>query len=167
MAAAGNDPDRKGWRGVAMSPRDYNGAPVLRTLWTLTAAVGLLFVIGCVNVANLMLSRNSDRRREVALRQAIGASRLQVVRYLLLECGVLAIVGGAFGLLLAQWLVAGMIWIKPRNLDVLGRVAIDPHVIGVAAAISMLTAIVFGLWPSLRGSRLAVRQLVSPISRTT
>jgi predicted permease len=167
VAGATNDPALKGWRGAVMSPRHYNGTGIETTLWTLAAAVGLLFVIGCVNVANLMLSRNSDRVREVALRQALGASRMQVVRYLLFECGVLAVVGGGFGLLLAQWLIAGMTWIKPRNLEALDRIAIDPHVIGFAALVSILTAVLFGLWPSLRGSALAVQQLVSPGSRTT
>ena len=157
MAAAETDPDLKGWTGALLQPADYDGADVGRTLWMLAAAVGMLLLIACVNVANLVLSRNTGRAREVAVRHALGASRLRIVRLFVAEACVLAAAGGVAGLLLAQWLVSAMVTLRPRNLVALERVEIDGAVLAFTAVVAIATGVLFGLVPAFRAARAGVQ----------
>ncbi len=119
------------------------------------AVVGIVLVIACANLANLLLARGSRRRRELAVRLAIGADRRRVVRQLLTESVLLAITGGALGLLLATWmlrLLAASTDVLPIPIDE-SVIALDGRVLFFTLAVSALTGLLFGLFPALEASR--------------
>ena len=123
---------------------------------SLAGAVGMLLLIACTNVANLLLARAAVRRREIAIRLALGATRGRIVRQLLVESVLLAVLGGSAGVFLALASLAGL-----RTLGTLGRsalprlgeAAVDGRVLGFALVLSVLTGLLFGLVPALRASR--------------
>jgi predicted permease len=124
------------------------------TLWVLMSAVGVVWLIGCANIANLLLARAAGRTREIALRVALGAGRGRVVRQLLTESCVLAGVAGIAGLLIASMLVQGVVALSPANLPRIDDVRIDSTVLLFALGLSLVSTIIFGLVPALHGSRL-------------
>jgi putative ABC transport system permease protein len=143
----------KNWN-VKLEPlRDSMVRSVKTSMWVLLGAVGLLLVVACANVANLLLARHNSRRREMAVRCAIGAGRLRVVRQLLTESLVLAVSGGLLGILLARGAVRGLVALAPRQLVAGAEIAIDLRILGFAMALSLLTGMIFGLAPSLAASR--------------
>ncbi|HKQ75163.1 MAG TPA: ABC transporter permease, partial [Blastocatellia bacterium] len=135
---------------------------VKRMLWILFAAVGFVLLIACVNVANLLLARASVRHRELAIRTALGAGRMRVVRQLLVESAMLAVLGGACGLLLAHWGIQFLVGGLPENLALSNsRVAtlkLDAQALGFTFALAFLTTIVFGLLPALQSSRVNLNE---------
>ena len=124
------------------------------TLWVLMTAVGVVWLIACANIANLLLARAAGRTREIALRAALGAGRGRVVRQLLTESCVLAGVAGLAGLLLASVLVRGLVALSPANLPGIDHVRMDMTVLVFALGLSLVSTVLFGLVPALHTSRL-------------
>jgi predicted permease len=138
-----------GGKGFSYYRRNYRAA-----LLTLMAAVGLVLLIVCANVANLMLARAVARGRELSLRMALGAGRLRLMQQLLTESVLLAVAGGALGLLVALWGSSALLRLAsggPRPIPL--TVQLDGRILAFAALLSLATAIVFGLVPSLRATR--------------
>jgi predicted permease len=142
-----------GWISASIeSVRDSIVGPVRRGLLVLLGAVGLVLLVVCVNVANLMLVRGTARERELALRAAIGASRGRIVRLLLTESVLLAVIGGALGVLAAWWGVRTLVELSGRFLPRAADVRVDAGVLAFAIVVSLVTGALFGLWPALRAS---------------
>ncbi len=148
---------------AALSPRDDNPArtavlplrtqmvgPVATPLLLLLAAVGAVLLIVCVNLANLLLARGAARRRESAVRVALGAGSERLVRQALTETLVLALAGGVLGVILSRWGLATLVRVAPANLPRIDEVTLDARVIGVGLLLAAVAGVSFGILPALR-----------------
>ena len=151
---AQQDPaSRKGWSTDLIPLREYIVEPEIRLgMFVLLAGVGAVLLIACVNLASLLLVRGTERAREMAVRSALGASRLRLLRQMMTESLVLAFAGGAAGLLLARWLVQGLKAAATPDLPMIDTLTIDRTAAVVAAGITVGTAVLFGLLPALASS---------------
>ncbi len=148
--------------------------PTQRSMMVLMSAVGLLLLIACVNVANLMLARGTQRQREVATRMALGASRGRVAAQLLVEAGVLSALGAAAGLIVAAWSLRLAEWLFPNelgigHLDPTGgsALSLNRYALVFAGVIAVVTTFVVGVAPALRMSRTRLVGGMMTASRTT
>lgn len=138
----------------------------LRTsLLILLGAVAFVLLIACTNVANLLLARAAYRQQEIAVRTALGASRMRVVRQLLTESVLLSIVSGLIGLGLSIWLVKLLIAISPANSPRVDEIGIDWRVFGFALGITVLAGLLFGLFPALQTSRPNLNEMLKDSGR--
>ncbi|HEY1986980.1 MAG TPA: ABC transporter permease [Terracidiphilus sp.] len=144
--------------GFAIEPlRDQIIGDARKSLMVLLGAVALVLLIACANVANLLLVRATGRKREFAIRAALGARRARIVRQLLTEAVLLSVTGGVLGLLLGFAGVRGLLAISPAGLPRIGEdgasIGIDWRVLGFTIGVSLLTGILFGLFPAFSASR--------------
>ncbi len=151
-------PDADAGVSIVLSPPGMAGTYLRGAITGFSAVLmvvaGMVLLIACVNLASLLLARAADRRKDTAIRLALGASRGQLVRQLLTESVVLSIAGGAAGILLALWLtdlVNG--WTPPIDVPVIPHVVMDLRVMLFAAAVSIFTGLLFGLVPAIQSSR--------------
>ncbi|HLK17476.1 MAG TPA: ABC transporter permease [Bryobacteraceae bacterium] len=133
---------------------------VRRGLLILMAAVGFILLIACANIANLLLSRSAGRRRELAVRTALGANRTRLVRQLLTESATMAVVGGALGILLAEWCFLFLKKLIPEELSRTVALTLDFQVLAFTVAISLACSILFGLAPALQTSGIDLNEVL-------
>jgi putative ABC transport system permease protein len=136
-----------------------------KLLWLLLGAVTFVLLIGCANVANLLLASGASRQKEMAIRAALGASRGRVIRQLFTESTILALAGGAVGLLIAFWGLAAITKLLPADFPRLNEIHMDLRVLGFTFAASMLTGILFGLAPAFQISRSDVQESIRETGR--
>jgi putative ABC transport system permease protein len=141
--------------GVNLVPLQlkYTGSNVRLALWMLFGAVALVLLIACTNVANLMLARGITREREMAVRMALGAGRIRLLRQMLTESALLSLLGGAVGLLIASWGIRAILSFSPPNIYNLDSVTIDTRVLAFTTVVALLTSLLFGLAPALKISQ--------------
>jgi len=140
---------------------------VSTALKILFGAVGLVLLISCANVANLLLARAAARRKEFAVRAALGASRLRIFRQMLIESLLLALTAGALGLLLATWTMALLSRVAHETVPRMNNVNLDAKVLGFSFVVSLLTGIIFGVLPALRSSKTDLQETLKDSSATT
>ncbi len=138
----------EGERGQSSMHRDA-GPP----LTLLLAVTGLVLLIACANIANLLLARGVARAGEMAVRLSIGASRWHLVRQLLVESCLLAVVGGAAGLVVSRWTLQLMAWLLPSEMGAIVELRLHPGVLLFTAAVTLGTGVLFGLYPALHATR--------------
>ena len=141
---------------VASFLDDYVG-DVRHSLLTIFAAVALLLLIACANVANLLLTRATNRKREIAIRLAMGAGRWRIVRQMLTESLLLAFAGGLLGLFIAAWGIKALLQLNPDALYRIEEINVDPRVLLFTLSVTVLTGVIFGLAPALQTSRLDIQ----------
>jgi predicted permease len=151
----GDPATARGWTSVVMTLQEYGiqEINIRRGLILLMTAVVLVLLIACGNVANLLLARGSGRQQEIAIRTALGAARGRVVRHLLTESLLIAVLGGIAGLVLAHWgieLLRNALHFNVDMAEMATRVGLDGRVLAFTALVSMATAVLFGLAPALR-----------------
>jgi putative ABC transport system permease protein len=147
-----------GWTIRVLSIRDELAGDLRPALLMLTGAVGFVLLIACANVANLLLARGAARQKEIAIRAALGAARGRMIRQLLTEALLLALAGGALGILVAQWTLAGMLALSPVDLTALGPIHLNYTVLAFTAGVSLATAVVSGFAPAFEGARADVHE---------
>ena len=153
--------EASGHRVVITPLADYVFGNARPALWLLLAATGLLLLIACVNIANLLLARAISRRRELAVRLALGASRARLVRQFVTESLVLTVLGGAMGILLAFWLIDLLLWIAPSDIPRVTEVRINGVVLLFTCVMTLTTTLAVGLVPAFAASKVSLSEAIN------
>src|SRR6266498_3298568 len=152
--------------GISLVPTQEQTVKEIRPgLLVLFGAVAFLLLIACANIANLLLARAASRKKEIAIRTALGASRLRVLRLLLTESLMLSLAGGSIGFLLALWGTDALMALEPDNIPRLNEVGVDARVFLFTIAVSIVTGIVFGLVPGMRAAKPDLNEALKEGSR--
>jgi putative ABC transport system permease protein len=163
---AGTSPEYAGRAVYVQSIAELYFGPVRRALFILLGAVALVLLIACANIANLLLAKSMGRSHEIAIRNAMGASRARIIRQMLIESAVLGLLGGGLGLLIASWGTRGLIALIPTGTIPAGlEVGMNMQVLLFTLAVSLITAFIFGLWPAIQGSRTQTREALQVASQ--
>ena len=158
VAAEHPETKAEGQRVVLKPMTEYLFGNARPALWALLSATVLLWLISAANVANLLLAQASVRRREFAVRAALGAGRPQLIRQLLCESGVLAVCGGAAGVTLSYWLIGLLMWVAPDDIPRIETVRLNMPVLLFSLLVTSLTACLAGLAPALTASRVNLNE---------
>jgi putative ABC transport system permease protein len=153
------------WDLIVRPLRNYLVRNVQTALWILSGAVMCVLLIASVNVTNLLLARASSRVREIAVRLAIGAARGRIIRQLLTESLLLAVIGGAFGLIVALWGTQALIALVPKEIPRAASIHLDSTVLLFTLAISFATGIFFGLAPAFQATRIDLSSSLKACAR--
>ena len=149
-------PDRhKDWWAIAIGLQDSVVAKARPTLFILYGAAFFVLLIACLNFANLLLARGTERAKEIAIRAAMGAGRFRIVRQLLTENLLLVLIGGSFGLLSANWATKGLVFLYLQKTDLprLEQIGIDGRVLAFTLLLILISSVFGGLFPALKFSR--------------
>jgi putative ABC transport system permease protein len=142
-------------------------ADVRRTLWIIFGVVGAVLLIACANIANLLLARATARRKEMAIRTAVGASRWRLIRQLLTESILVSMIGGAIGLILAYWGVQLILYMSPDAIPRSREIGLDWIVLLFTLGVSFVTGILFGLIPAIQAGEVDVHETLKETGRGT
>src|SRR5262249_42548999 len=151
---AGQYPEfNTGWDVVVVPMHEQIVKNIRPALLVLLAAVGLVLLIACSNVANLLLARVASREREIAIRMSLGAGRYSLIRFIMTESILLSLIGGAAGVIVAAWGTGLLIDLNRKGIPLANEISVDWRVLSFAIAISVVSGVLFGLFPSLQIAR--------------